>query len=136
MNTDSNRDSYINIKACFTLCIWIISTTKTRGIIPETVGFFLSEAVNIIVIVMLIVLYYYLPVTLHSYHNISYRVGKFLLTINWNCLHWVLSHLISLVEERKKDLKTFIRTFTICLVFSGFSGHALQHSFLMHFHCR
>lgn len=48
MNIDSRGDTSVHIKACFTLCIRIISTAKAKGIIPQGVCFILSKTVNTI----------------------------------------------------------------------------------------
>lgn len=48
MSTDFYGDTSVDIKACFTPCIRIISTLKAKGIIPQGVCFILSKSVNII----------------------------------------------------------------------------------------
>lgn len=47
MNTDSCGDTSVDIKACLTLCVRIISTAKAKGIIPQGVCFILCKTVNI-----------------------------------------------------------------------------------------
>lgn len=46
MNSDSDGDTSVHIKACFTLCSRSVSTTKAKRIIPQGVCFILTKTVN------------------------------------------------------------------------------------------
>lgn len=89
MNIDSRGDTSVDIKACATLCIRIISAAKAEGIVPQGICFILSKTVNIIL----------LPKTSYrSNHHTTCRVRNVLMTVSWVCL-------ISSVKFSSTDLK-------------------------------